>query len=197
MRSYGWVVPAMTLAASTWLVPAALTPWLLGRAIDAGVERGDISGSYGWVALLLLVIAVSVVGGILFHTFAVRMWLLGIYVMQRRVSRRAVHLGHVLNRRAPTGEVLSVSSSDVDQFGAAIDSFGGVVAAAVSFAVASVLMLTTSPVLGIVVLIATPILLAASAPVLRPLTRAQTAERTESSSLTTLANDIATGLRTG
>ncbi|MGO1489127.1 MAG: ABC transporter transmembrane domain-containing protein [Arachnia sp.] len=195
MRSYGWVVPAMTLAASTWMVPAALTPWLLGRAIDAGVQRGDNSAFWGRVALLLLVIAVSVCGGILFHTFAVRMWLLGIYGIQRRVSRRSVHLGHVLNRRVPTGEVLSVSSSDVDQFGAAIDAFGSVVAAAVSFVVASVLMLTTSPALGVVVLIATPVLLVASAPVLRPLTRAQTAERSESSSLTSLATDIATGLR--
>ena len=195
MRSYGWVVPAMTLAASSWMVPAALTPWLLGRAVDAGVVSGDPSATLGWVALLLLVIVVGVVGGILFHTFAVRMWLLGIYGIQRRVSRQAVHLGHVLNRRVPTGEVLSVASSDSDQFGATVDSFGHVIASAVSFLLASVLMMTTSPSLGLVVLIATPVLLLASTPVLRPLTRAQSAERTESSSLTTMATDIATGLR--
>lgn len=196
MRSYGWVVPAMTLSASSWMIPAAFTPWLLGRAIDAGVSpHGDASAAYGWVGLLLLVIAVGVIGGILFHTFAVRMWLLGIYGIQRRVSRQAVHLGHVLNRRVPTGEVLSVSSSDTDQFGATIESFGSVVAAAVSFVVASALMLTTSPTLGAVVLIATPVLLVTSAPVLRPLTRSQSAERSESSSLTSLASDIVTGLR--
>lgn len=195
MRSYGWVVPGMTLAASSWMIPAALTPWLLGRAIDAGISRGDIRAAFGWVALLLLVIAGGVVGGILFHTFAVRMWLLGIYGIQRRVSRQAVHLGHVLNRRVPTGEVLSVSSSDTDQFGATIDSFGSAVAAAVSFAVASALMLSTSPALGAVVLIATPVLLLASTPLLRPLTGAQSAERSESSSLTSLATDIVTGLR--
>ena len=193
--SYGWVVPVMTLSASSWLVPAALTPWLLGRAIDAGVVRGDTSASLDWVMLLVLVIAVGVGGGILFHTFAVRMWLLGIYGIQRRVSRRAVHLGHVLNRRVPTGEVLSVSSSDSEQFGATIESFGHVIAAAVSFGLASALMLTTSPLLGSVVLIATPLLLLASTPVLRPLSRAQTAERTENSSLTSQASDIVTGLR--
>ncbi len=193
--SYGWVVPAMTLAASTWLVPAALTPWLLGRAIDVGIARGDTSASLYWVGLLLLVIAIGVGAGILYHTFAVRMWLLGIYGTQRRVSRRAVHLGHVLNRRVPTGEVLSVSSSDSDQFGATIESFGHVVAAAVSFALACTLMLTTSPTLGIVVLIATPLLLLGSTPVLRPLSRAQSAERSESSTLTSQASDIVTGLR--
>lgn len=195
MRSYGWVVPAMTLAASSWMIPAALTPWLLGRAIDAGVGRGDASVTIVWIALLLLVIAVGVVGGIAFHTLAVRMWLLGIYGIQRRVSRQAVRLGHVLNRRVPTGEVLSVASSDSDQFGATVDSFGHVIAAAVSFCLASALMLTTSPSLGLLVLIATPLLLLASTPVLRPLTRAQSAERTENSSLTSLASDIVTGLR--
>lgn len=193
--SYGWVVPAMTLAASSWLIPSALTPWLLGRAIDAGVAGGDTSAFLKWVGLLLLVVAVGVGGGILFHTFSVRIWLLGTYGIQRRVSRRAVHLGHVLNRRVPTGEVLSVSSTDSEQFGATIEAFGHVIAVAVSFGLASVLMLTTSPLLGTVVLIATPLLLLASTPVLRPLTRAQSAERSESSSLTSLASDIVTGLR--
>ncbi|MDO5735082.1 MAG: ABC transporter ATP-binding protein [Propionibacteriaceae bacterium] len=193
--SYGWVVPVMTLAASTWLVPSAMTPWLLGRAIDAGVARGDTSASLTWVALLLLAIAVGVSGGVLFHTFSVRIWLLGIYGIQRRVSRRAVHLGHVLNRRVPTGEVLSVSAVDSEQFGATIEGFGHVIAVAISFGLASALMLTTSPLLGTVVLVATPLLLLASTPVLRPLTRAQSAERSESSSLTSLASDIVTGLR--
>ena len=194
IRSYGWVVPAMTLGASTWLIPASFTPWLLGRAIDAGTT-GGLPASLGWVALLLGVIVVGVVGGILFHTFAVRMWLLGIYGTQRRVSRKAVRLGHVLNRRVPTGEVLSVSTSDSDQFGATVESFGHVIAAAISFLIASAFMLATSPALGIVVLVAVPLLMAASAPVLRPLNRAQSDERTESSTLTSLASDIATGLR--
>ncbi|GAB3812599.1 ABC transporter ATP-binding protein [Tessaracoccus terricola] len=194
IRSYGWVVPAMTLAAATWLIPASVTPWLLGRAIDAGVA-GGVPAALGWVAALLGVIVVGVVGGIGFHTFAVRMWLLGIYGLQRRVSRQSVHLGHVLNRRVPTGEVLSVSASDSDQFGATIDAFGHVIAAAASFLLASVLMLTTSPFLGAVVLVAVPLLMTASAPVLRPLTRAQADERTEGSTLTSLASDIATGLR--
>ena len=194
IRSYGWVVPAMTASASTWLIPAAVTPWLLGRAIDTGIEQGIVD-ALGWVAALLGVIVIGVAGGIAFHTFAVRMWLLGIYGIQRRVTRQSVHLGHVLNRRVPTGEVLSVSASDSDQFGATVDAFGHAIAAAISFLLASVLMLTTSPALGALVLVAVPLLVGASAPVLRPLTRAQEAERTEASSLTSLATDIATGLR--
>ncbi len=195
MRDMGWVVPAMTLGACSWMVPAALTPWLLGRAIDAGILRGDAWATVGWAALLLGVIAFGVLGGIMFHTFAVRMWLLAIYGVQRRVSRKAVQLGHVLGRRVPTGEVLSVASSDSDQFGATIDAFGHVIAALGTFVFVSVMMFTTSPVLGTVVLIATPLLLGASTPVLRPLTVAQRNERNESSTLTSMAADIVSGLR--
>lgn len=195
IRSFGWVVPAMTLAAASWMVPGALTPWLLGRAIDAGIVRSDPAATLTWVGLLLAVIAFGVVGGIWFHTFAVRMWLLAIYGVQKRVSRKAVDLGHVLNRRVPTGEALSVSASDGPQFGATVEAFGGVLAAAVSFAIASALMLRTSVELGLLVLMATPLLLAASTPVLRPLSAAQAAERSESSTLTSMATDIATGLR--
>ena len=131
----------------------------------------------------------------MFHTYAVRMWLIAIFGIQKRVNRKAVRLGHVLNRRVPTGEVLSVSSSDGNQFGATIDAFGSLLAAVVSFAIASALMLTTSVQLGLVVLVATPLLLLASTPVLRPLNTAQEAERTENSTLTSMATDIATGLR--
>ena len=195
MRSMGWVVPAMTLAALSWLVPGSLTPWLLGRAIDAGILGRDPMATLGWVALLLGVIAFGVVGGILFHTIAVRMWVISIHGTQRRVGRKAADLGHILGRRVPTGEALSISNSDSDQFGATIDSFGHVIASALSFLFVCVLMFSTSPTLGLVVLVATPLLLAASLPVMRPLTAAQTAERTESSNLTSLATDIVAGLR--
>lgn len=195
IRSFGWVMPAMIVAASSWMVPGAITPWLLGRAIDAGIMNGDPMAAAGWVALLVVVIAYGAVGGLFFHTFAVRVWLLAIYGTQKRVSRRAVRLGHVLNRRVPTGEVLSVSSSDSQQFGATLESFGGAVAALLSFLIACALMLTTSVELAVLVLVATPVLLAASTPVLRPLTAAQEAERTENSELTSMATDIATGLR--
>lgn len=195
IRSQGWVVPAMVLAASSWMVPFALSPWLLGRAIDAGVVRSDAWATLSWVAVLIGVIAFGVTGGILFHTLSVRMWLLSIYGIQRRVARRSAALGHVLNRRLPTGEVVSVSASDSDQFGATLESFAQALAAVMSFLIACALMLRTSVELALIVLIATPLLLGASVPVLRPLTAAQSAERTENSTLTSMATDIVTGLR--
>ena len=52
------------------------------------------------------------------HTLIVRSWLIALYGTTQMVARKAVQLGHVLPRRAPTGEVLSVASSDSDEFGA-------------------------------------------------------------------------------
>ena len=182
----------MVLAASSWMMPFALSPWLLGRAIDAGVVRSDAWATLSWVAVLIGVIAFGVMGGILFHTLSVRMWL---YRIQRRVARRSAALGNVLNRRLPTGEVVSVSASDSDQFGATLDSFAHALAAVMNFLIACALMLHTSVELALIVLIATPLLLGVSVPVLRPLAGAQSAERTENSTLTSVATDIVTGLR--
>ena len=160
-----------------------------------GVVGGDPWAAVGWTAALLALIAFGVVNSILFHTFAVREWLLTIYGTQRRAARKAAQLGHVLGRRLPTGEVLSVASSDIDTFGSAIERLGSAIAAALSFVLATILMLMISPTLGLVVLVATPLILAASLPLLRPLGRAQRHERAETSTLVSQATDIVAGLR--
>ena len=52
------------------------------------------------------------------HTYIVRTWLIALYGTMKLVTRKAAQMGHVLPRRTPTGEVLSVASSDSDEFGA-------------------------------------------------------------------------------
>lgn len=68
--------------------------------------------------MLLGVIALGVLGGIAQHTTAVYVWIQTAYRVQQLVARKAGQLAHVLPRRTPTGEVLSVASSDVGTFGA-------------------------------------------------------------------------------
>lgn len=178
-----------------WQLPNVLSPWLLGRAIDAGVLGQDAAATLGWSALLLVAIVFGGVGGIVGHTLIVRSWLVALYGTQLRVSNTGRRLGHILSRRAPTGEVLSVASSDADTFGATLESLARAVAALVAFLLVCGLMFTTSPMLALVVLVVSPLMLAASVPVLRPLGAAQRAERTQNSELTSLATDIVAGLR--
>lgn len=178
-----------------WMLPATLSPFLLGRVIDTGILRGDALATLGWAALLALVVLIGAAGGILQHTFAVRGWLISLYGVQKLVVRKATQLGHILSRRLPTGEVLSISSSDSDTFGAVFEVFGRAIASLFAFFLVCGLMFATSPTLGLVVLIAAPLLVLATSPVLRPLNAAQTAERTQNGELTSMATDIVSGLR--
>ncbi len=189
------VVFSMTLLVVAWQLPSVLSPWLIGKAIDAGMLGRDMWATVGWTSLLLVSMVLGAAGGILQHTLVVRSWLIALYGTQKRVGHTTGRLGHVLGRRVPTGEVLSVSSSDSDVFGATLEVLARLIGSLLAFGLVCVLMFTTSPKLAVVVLVLSPLLLAASTPVLRPLSAAQLAERTQSAELTSLATDIVAGLR--
>ncbi len=195
LRVQADVVVAMAVAGLLWFLPGALSPLLLGRAIDVGILRGDVAATVGWAALLTLVIVIGAAAGIAQHTLAVRGWLIALYGTQKLVTRKAVQLGHVLSRRLPTGEVLSISSSDSNTFGQTIEVVSRGIGSLAAFALVCALMFSTSPPLGWVVLVAAPLLVGAASPVLRPLNAAQTAERTQTGQLTSMATDIVSGLR--
>lgn len=189
------VVLVVSVTGVAWMLPGALSPLLFGKAIDSGILHGDVRAVALWAALLTVVILIGAAAGIAQHTFVVRGWLIALYGTQSLVARKAVQLGHVLPRRAPTGEVLSIASSDADVFGQTVEVCARVLAAFCSFVLVCFLMFTTSPKLGLVVVIAAPLLVGAASPVLRPLNAAQTAERTQNSELTSMATDIVSGLR--
>ena len=189
------VLIALAVAGLAWFLPSALSPYLLGRTIDAGILVGDWAATGLWASLLTLVILIGAASGIVMHTFAVRGWLISLYGTQKLVTRKSVQLGHVLNRRLPTGEVLSISSSDSNTFGATFEVVARALGAVGAFIVVAVLMMSTSGVLGVVVLVTAPLMVVAATPVLRPLNAAQTAERTQNSELTSMAADIVAGLR--
>lgn len=189
------VVAVSALVGVAWMAPATLTPLLLGTVIDVGILGGDPWASVGWAALLAVVVLIGAAGGIAQHTMAVRGWLISLYGTQKLTARKAARLGHVLSRRLPTGEVLSISGSDSDTFGAVFEVFGRAISSFIAFLIVCGLMFTSSPTLGLVVLIAAPLLVAATSPVLRPLNAAQAAERTQNGELTSMATDIVSGLR--
>ncbi|QIK71923.1 ABC transporter ATP-binding protein [Propioniciclava coleopterorum] len=195
VRGQAGLVTLMTLLVVAWQLPNVLSPMLLGKAIDAGMIARDPLATAGWAGLLLVAILFGAAGGILQHTLVVRSWVIALYETQKRVGHTSGRLGHTLSRRVPTGEVLSVASSDADTFGATLEVAARAIGAALSFVLVCGLMLMTSPKLAVVVIVMSPLLLAASTPVLRPLSAAQRAERTQNSELTSLATDIVAGLR--
>ncbi len=195
VRQQGPVVWVALLLGVFWQLPLIAGPWLFGRAIDRGILPGDASSVAGFSALMLLVTVIGAVFGILLHTLIVRGWLISLYGTTMMVTRKAAQMGHVLPRRSPTGEILSVASSDSDEFGAMNEIIARAGSQLVSFLAVAVIVLATSPRLGVVVLVAAPILVAVALPFLRPLHRRQQVERARNSELTSMATDIVAGLR--
>ncbi|MEO6998511.1 MAG: ABC transporter ATP-binding protein, partial [Terracoccus sp.] len=178
-----------------WMVPQTLGPWIVGRAIDTGIVAGNSSATIKWVVVLAVVTVAGALSGIVFHTVIVREWLIALYGTTMLVTRKALRLGHVLTRRTPTGEVLSVSGSDGDQFGALMEITTRAFSQLAAYLVVAAIVLTTSVRMGLLVLVSAPLLVLLGAPLLRPMQRWQGVERSRNSELTSMATDIVAGLR--
>jgi ABC-type bacteriocin/lantibiotic exporter with double-glycine peptidase domain len=189
------VISLSTLFAVAWQLPLTVGPLLFGMAVDHGIVAHSTSGTLFWAGLLLLVTVLGAASGIAQHTLIVRSWLIGLYGTMKMVTRKVVQMGHVLPRRTPTGEVLSVASSDSDEFGALTEIIARAASQVVAYLVVAFIVLSISPRLGVLILLAAPVLVGAALPLLRPLHRRQQVERSRNSDLTSMATDIVAGLR--
>ena len=195
VRHQGWLFAACVGLSLTWVLPAATAPWVLGKAVDEGIVPGDSGRLVFWVLVLLLVTVIGASSGVLYHTTAVRSWLVALYGTISLVTHKSTLLGHVLPRRVPTGEVLSVSGSDSNQFGGFLEVTSRAIGELVALVVIALIVLRINVELGTVILLVAPLLVLTSMPLLRPMGNAQTRERTRDSELTGRATDIVAGLR--
>ena len=113
-----WRVIAVACVVSVleWL-PGSVGPYVIGRVIDDGIRPGDVGVTVRLLLVLLALVLLGVGAGVAYHALVVRSWLIGMYGPMKLVTRKSTQLGSVLSRRSPTGEVLSVSASDTDEFG--------------------------------------------------------------------------------
>ncbi len=195
LRQQGEIIALGVVFGVLWQLPLIAGPWLFGRAIDTGIVPGDAGSVTMYAIALLVVTLIGAVFGIALHTLVVRSWLISLYGTTMMVTRKAAQMGHVLPRRSPTGEILAVASSDSDEFGAMTEIIARAGSQFISFLAVAAIVLATSPRLGVVVLVAAPILFAVALPFLRPLHRRQEVERSRNSELTSMATDIVAGLR--
>jgi ABC-type multidrug transport system fused ATPase/permease subunit len=195
VRHQGLIFVACSVLSLTWVLPAATAPWVLGRAVDEGIVPGDSGRLAFWVLVLLAVTVIGASSGVVYHTTVVRSWLVALYTTTLLVTHKSVALGHILPRRVPTGEVLSVADTDGNQFGGLLEVLTRVIGELVALAVIAVIVLRINLELGLVILLVAPLLVLTSGPLLRPMGNAQTRERTRDSELTGRATDIVAGLR--
>ncbi|MEO5873611.1 MAG: ABC transporter transmembrane domain-containing protein, partial [Streptosporangiaceae bacterium] len=188
------IIPAI-LMGTAWMVAQGLMPLAIGRAIDAGVIDKDSRELLIWSGVLLALGISQAVSGVLRHRLAVFNWLAAAYRTIQVITRQAVRLGPTLPQRLTTGEVVSVGVADVSRIGDAMDILARGSGAIVSIVMVAVILLTTMPQLGLVVVIGIPLIIGLFAPLMRPFHHRQTHQRELTGELTTRAADIVGGLR--
>ncbi|MDR2974284.1 MAG: ABC transporter ATP-binding protein/permease [Propionibacteriaceae bacterium] len=193
-RQKGLIALSAILLA-VWFLPGSLNPAILSSIVDRGIVANDWDYTWRWTAVMIVVILFGVIANTVSSTLGVAAWLVSMFRVTKLVARKVGQMSHVVTRRVPAGEMLSVASSDADTFGAIGEVFGRLIASAASFVFVAIIVLREDVALGLLVLIATPLIVVITTPALRPLQRAQMVERERSSKLTGMAVDIVSGLR--
>jgi ABC-type multidrug transport system fused ATPase/permease subunit len=178
-----------------WMGCQAVVPYLVGRAIDAGIRRGDNGALYTWAGVLLAVGVVQALSGVARHRFAVTNWLIACLRCQQWTARHVVRLGAGLGQRTSTGEVVSIAATDASSVAHALDVSARTSGAVVSFLIVATLLLRASLALGLVVVVGVPVFTILLGPLLRPLHARQARQRAALGDLTGLGADTVAGLR--
>ncbi|MFI9777940.1 ABC transporter transmembrane domain-containing protein [Streptomyces sp. NPDC051956] len=172
----------------------ASLPYGVGFAVQAVV---DGSGSRLALAggVILLLGASLALGDTMLHRTAVTNWITAAARVQQLLARRTAALGAALTRRVAAGEVVAVSTGDVEKIGWFVEALSRFAAAALTVVVVCVGLVLYQPALGIVVAIGMPVLALAVLPLLPRATRRADRQREKAGRATELASDTVAGLR--
>ncbi|GAV40722.1 ABC transporter transmembrane domain-containing protein [Streptomyces acidiscabies] len=181
--------------ASVWMVLLAATPWMISKAVDEGLEPGDMGALAWWSTALFVVGAFNAWLSIMRHRTMTRLRMDANYRTVKVVVRQAVRLGAALPRRTGAGEVVTIGVGDVQTIAFALTPIGPGVGAIVMYVVVAALLLDVSPLLAVVVLTGMPVLALLVGPLMARLQGAETEYRERQRLLTARIGDLAGGLR--
>ncbi|OEJ29802.1 ABC transporter permease [Streptomyces agglomeratus] len=169
-------------------------PLGVGLAVQAVVDRSGSGLAFAGALIALLGVAVAL-GDTMLHRTAVTNWITAAARVQQLLARRTAELGSALTRRVAAGEVVAVSTGDVEKIGWFVEALSRFAAAALTLVIVCVGLLVYQPALGIVVAIGVPVLALAVLPLLPKATRRADAQREKAGKATELASDTVAGLR--
>ncbi|WP_405896632.1 ABC transporter ATP-binding protein/permease [Streptomyces sp. NBC_00727] len=169
-------------------------PLAVGLAVQAVVDRsGNRLALAGALTALLGVL--TAVSDAMVHRSAISNWITAAARVQQLLARKTAELGSLLTRRVAAGEVVAVSTGDVEKIGWFVEALSRFLAAAAALVVVSVGLLVYLPSLGILVAIAMPFLALSVLPLLPRATRRADVQREKGGKATELASDTVAGLR--
>jgi ABC-type multidrug transport system fused ATPase/permease subunit len=178
-----------------WMVAQALVPYAIGRAVQRGIVDRSDRALVVWTLVLLALGLTQAVSGVMRHRFAVFNWLKASFRLAQVVSHHAARTGPAVRARLSTGEVVATISNDAIRAGGAFDITARLSGAVVSYVVVAFILLSSSTLLGVVVLVGVPALALLLGTVIKPLQARQRDQRDEVGKLTALGADTAAGLR--
>ncbi|MDF3299392.1 ABC transporter transmembrane domain-containing protein [Streptomyces tropicalis] len=169
-------------------------PFCVGLAVQAVVDR-SAAHLVRAGALLVVCCLGNALGDTFLHRAAVTNWITAAARVQQLLARQATHLGAGLTRRVAAGEVVAVSTGDVEKIGWFVEAVSRFTAAALTLVLVSVGLMVYQPALGAVVAVGLPLLAIAVLPLLPRATRRADLQREKAGRATELASDTVAGLR--
>ncbi|NXY98485.1 ABC transporter ATP-binding protein [Streptomyces sp. BR123] len=169
-------------------------PYAVGAGVEAVVDR-DGSRLLLVGGLLVLIGIATSVGDTMLHRTAVTNWITAAARVQQLLARKTVEVGSALTRRVAAGEVVAVSTGDVEKIGWFVEAVSRFLAAAFAVVAICVGLLFYAPSIGIVVAVGVPVLALSVLPLLPRATRRADVQREKAGRATELASDTVAGLR--
>ncbi|WP_328297196.1 ABC transporter ATP-binding protein/permease [Streptomyces sp. NBC_00435] len=169
-------------------------PYAVGLGVDAAVTRDG--ARLLWVGGLIALLGAAIsLGDAMLHRTAVTNWITAAARVQQLLACRTAELGSALTRRVAAGEVVAVSTGDVEKIGWFVEAVSRFLAAALTLVIGCVVLLFYAPTIGVVVAIGMPVLALAVLPLLPRATRRADIQREKAGKATELASDTVAGLR--
>ncbi|MFI9392447.1 ABC transporter transmembrane domain-containing protein [Streptomyces bauhiniae] len=169
-------------------------PFCVGLAVQAAVDRSAHRLALTGGLMLLCGTAIAV-GDTFLHRAAVTNWITAAARLQQLLARKAAYLGSALTRRVAAGEVVTVSTGDVEKIGWFVEAVSRFTAAALTVVAVCVALLIYQPALGVVVAVGLPVVALAVLPLLPKATSRADVQREKAGRATELASDTVAGLR--
>ncbi|GAA3490818.1 ABC transporter ATP-binding protein [Streptomyces cremeus] len=169
-------------------------PLGVGIAVQSVVDRSGKGLALGAGLLVLMGVALAL-GDTMLHRVAVTNWITAAARVQQLLARRTAELGAALTRRVAAGEVVAVSTGDVEKIGWFVEALSRFAAAVLALVVVCVGLVVYQPALGVVVAVGVPALALAVLPLLPRATARADVQREKAGRATELASDTVAGLR--
>ncbi|MEV5874700.1 ABC transporter ATP-binding protein [Streptomyces sp. NPDC052101] len=175
-------------------VAVSALPFCVGLAVQAVVDRSGTRLALTGGLMLLCGTGIAV-GDTFLHRTAVTNWITAAARVQQLLARKAAQLGSGLTRRVAAGEVVAVSTGDVEKIGWFVEAVSRFTAAALTVVVVCVGLVVYQPALGVDVAVGLPVVALAVLPLLPRATRRADVQREKAGRATELASDTVAGLR--